>query len=755
MPNAIALKAVISLDNRDFERGIKQSADSTKSFEKTADESGKKLQWLDRMAMAAGTGVAKSFGVIAAGARGVAAPFQVAGKAFDGLAGRAEAFNTKIENTRHKFQQIGEAAHTLSTPLNLAGSALAKLGNIGRNALAGLGGVGLGSLAALTAALGVLGKRGVEVNLQLSGAEATFRTLFKSADVAAKFMDALRKESLSSAFEFTDLSRYSEALGAFGFQAKEIIPVIRTLGDTARGNSEKMERLVLAFGQIKAKGVLQGDEAMQLTEAGIPVRDILKVKPGTDISDAKLTANQAIPQLLGGLNGMFGGLQAQAVKSLPGIMSNLSDALNEVTSKATTKLVRSLTMGAQRVLDAVNRAAEGGLGKSLAAIFDTAGKAVEAFTAKLPAMVDWLAQVFTVGRVRMFFINGIALAETFGQTLADLFGVDLKAAMDPKNANGFFDALGEGLKKGIDALFGMGRVWKELQIIIKGWAVDAKDLLTDWAEDIGRVFKSLFFGLQASIQSLTAALLKSIISVLDAYNQIAGQLNKSQIFKYLTGGGLPEAPTAGLYKAQLGASADAAISSGQIEQQGIDQGHANQERGVREQRKDQADRFRYFSPEQRIADAFSGRNRDTSAQDTFWSRFQANRMGTAQGLYQGAAAGPPPPLYPGNGIPGMFLGRYADQPSRGPSVTPGRDAYLHPSIPQYVPPSAAGVQGPPPMLNGAGYGGANAQVTPRQIVINYDAKRGISREDWEAFRKMYEQMQREESTRSGMIGPAG
>lgn len=791
MADVVTLKARVEIDNRDFKRELDNSGKAIVRFEGQTNDAGKKLQLLDRLAAAAGAGVARSFGVIAAGARGIATPFVAAGRSFDNLSRRAEAFNERVDKTRHKFEEIGKAAHTLATPLRVAGNAFSSLGNIAGNALAGVGTVGVGSLTALTAALAALGKRGVDVNLQLAGAQKTFEVLFKSIPVAADLMAQLRKESLSSAFEFVDLSKYAESLGALGFQAKEIIPTLRILGDTARGNSERMSRLVLAFGQIRATGMLQGDEAMQLNEAGIPVRKLLNIPQGKGFGDMQMSADVAIPQLLAGLKGMFGGLQAEAVKTLPGIMSNISDALNEVTSKAAVRLTAGLTRGAQNALDALNKAAEGPLGKSLAVIFDTAGKAVEGLTAKLPALVDWLAQVFTSDNIRMFFTNGIALAQTFGQTLADLFGVDLKKAMDPKNLNGWFEALGIGIKNGINAVFGFARVWKEVQVIIKGFWTDTRDALNDWTQDAVRSFRMMFLGLQVSIHSMAASIAQTVEALVNALNA-AGN---AQLYDWRTGkkiGNIKlfEIGSAGIAQSRKEQEALSQKALADQSEVTAEQAAAEGYRFKRDFAKFRNDPYRSDSVDKRISDAFFGRNgRDTSDQDLFWQRFQQNQLGVTKFFYQGS--GQTTPAYPGGAVPGMFLGRTPGQPQQDPRVSiarsnvPAVPQFTPPSLPQwggppgydpndpyrpvtlpdgrtttaymapYMPPSAAAVQGQAPTGMGAGSaGGPTMQVTNNQVIINDEGSGDLTLQDFEQYYRMYQQARQREQTQSGRVAPS-
>lgn len=804
MPEVAKLWASVGLDDQTFRRGMQNVGKNLAQARTDLQNTGKRFEVLERLSQAAGSGVARAFSGIGASARALSSPFSTAGKAFDGLASRATAFNEKVDQTRHKFQQIGQAAHTLTGPLNVAGNALSKFGGLAGNALAGLGAVSLGGLAAATAALKALADRGVDMNLTVNGAEAAFGRIARSAPLAAKFISDLRKEAETAAPTFKEMLGTAQSLAAVYIEKYgpsglgRVIPTMRAFADAAtvlRVGSGGIDLALGGFRQVAASPKPMLEDIKQVDEAlpGAGIRSIVRAAFGSDESDvlakAGKTGRDVAEAIVAGLQAKFNGAQAAGANTLPIILSNIQDTLDNIGASATKGLTAMLTRAGKSVLDTLGMINSSGIGKALETIFDTAGKAVEGLAAKLPALVDWLAKIFTADHVKLFFINGIALAKTFGETIAQIFGVDLKAAMDPKNVNGFFSALGVGVTAGINALFGFGRVWNELQAIVKGWVVDSKDLLFDWADDVGRMFKGLFFGLQASIQTFSGAMLKSIVSVLDAYNEVADQLNRNAIFKWLTHGvELPKIATGGLYSAQLGAMAEAAVSSGQVGQQAIDQQHAEQERATREQRKDKADPFRHDSFGKRIGDAFAGTNRDTSAQTGFWERFDTNRLDVAKFLYQGT--GTPPATPAGSQIPMPFLGRQPGQAVQDPRVRDYRDPIRHPEIPQfappslpqyggapgydpndpyrpvtlpdgrtttaylapYLPPSAAGAQGQV-MDDGTGGGSGSAQVVNNVLNISLDGQE-LTEDDFRRFYRLYQQARQQEQTQVGRAAPS-
>ncbi|WP_446897423.1 transglycosylase SLT domain-containing protein [Clostridium sp. LBM24168] len=82
---------------------------------------------------------------------------------------------------------------------------------------------------------------------------------------------------------------------------------------------------------MKAKGRVQGDEMLQLTEAGVPATKILQEQLGltakqvANIGDAGISSDKAIRALLTGMNKRFGGMMQNQAKTALGLMSTLKD----------------------------------------------------------------------------------------------------------------------------------------------------------------------------------------------------------------------------------------------------------------------------------------------------------------------------------------------------------------------------------------------------------------------------------------------
>lgn len=59
-------------------------------------------------------------------------------------------------------------------------------------------------------------------------------------------------------FELTGIRQNAKQLLAMGISSEDLIPTLKALGDVSAGLSVPLDRLALAYGQVMAKGKLQG-----------------------------------------------------------------------------------------------------------------------------------------------------------------------------------------------------------------------------------------------------------------------------------------------------------------------------------------------------------------------------------------------------------------------------------------------------------------------------------------------------------------
>jgi len=167
----------------------------------------------------------------------------------------------------------------------------------------------------------------------------SFKSMLGSADKADTLMRDLTTFAKKTPFELTGLQESTKRLLAYGIANEDIMGNLKVLGDiSSTVGMEKLPNLITAFGQVKAKTKLTGQELMQFTETGIPLIKELAVVTGHSVADITgKTANLGISfeQVQQALTNMTqkGGLaynaMAEQSTTLGGMVSNLKDAWNQ------------------------------------------------------------------------------------------------------------------------------------------------------------------------------------------------------------------------------------------------------------------------------------------------------------------------------------------------------------------------------------------------------------------------------------------
>jgi len=215
------------------------------------------------------------------------------------------------------------------------------LGNILKNALPVT--VGMTMFEAVKRGFRVVVGESISFNAQMEQARIGFTTMLGSAERAEAFLRDLADFAARTPFEFTELLDASKRMLAYGFAAEDVLPMMEAVGNATAAlglGAQGIDRIILALGQMRAKGKLSGEEMRQLTEAGIPAWEMLAEAMGkttAEIMDMQskglIPADRAIKMLIEGMN-----------KRYPDMMKNMENTWYSVTS--TIKDVWRMTIGA-------------------------------------------------------------------------------------------------------------------------------------------------------------------------------------------------------------------------------------------------------------------------------------------------------------------------------------------------------------------------------------------------------------------------
>ena len=149
--------------------------------------------------------------------------------------------------------------------------------------------------------------------------------------------------AVQSPYQIKDLVSYTKQLAAYRIEQDKLYDTTKRLADVSAGLGVDMQRIILAYGQVKAAAYLRGTEVRQFTEAGINLygelqRYFQEVKGEAYttaqivdmISKRKVTFEdiEAIFKRMTDQGGMFYNMQAIQAETLIGKIANLKDSID-------------------------------------------------------------------------------------------------------------------------------------------------------------------------------------------------------------------------------------------------------------------------------------------------------------------------------------------------------------------------------------------------------------------------------------------
>lgn len=193
------------------------------------------------------------------------------------------------------------------------------------------------------------------------------RSILQDMTGADMLYEKIQALAVESPFQFKELISYTKQLAAFSVPLDELYDTTKMLADVSSGLGVGMDRLILAYGQIRSAAFLRGTEVRQLTEAGVPILEELRKKfeelgeEGVTVGDvfdkisARMVPFEMVKEVfedMASAGGMFYQMQEVQAQTLAGKISNLRDAYevmfaeiggkNETFLKNSVDLVRRL-----------------------------------------------------------------------------------------------------------------------------------------------------------------------------------------------------------------------------------------------------------------------------------------------------------------------------------------------------------------------------------------------------------------------------
>lgn len=191
----------------------------------------------------------------------------------------------------------------------------------------------------------------VEVRGQFEKTEVALTSIIGDNQKAQKLMNQTIALAIKSPFTLQQLTGYTKQLAAYQVSYEELHSTTKMLADVSAGLGVEMDRLILAFGQVKAANYLRATEVRQFTEAGFNILGELAKYYG-EIEDRMISVGEVQEMVTKRMvdfedvaevfkrvtqeGGRFYEMQSKQAETLAGQWTNLQDRIDVMLNEIGT-----------------------------------------------------------------------------------------------------------------------------------------------------------------------------------------------------------------------------------------------------------------------------------------------------------------------------------------------------------------------------------------------------------------------------------
>jgi len=199
---------------------------------------------------------------------------------------------------------------------------------------------------------------------ELESQTRSLQVLTGSAEKAKQIIQELQQLGAVTPFTSTELIDAAKRLQAFGVETNKVVETTRRLADVSGATGAELQTLVTAYGQVQAKGRLQGEELLQFQERGIALQAELRKMYGLSgdefqkaLQKGRIGAEAvevAIVRLTSAGGKYANGAIAQS-DTLAGKFSTLTDGVEQLARTIGQKLSPIIKTVLSQAIDAINQ----------------------------------------------------------------------------------------------------------------------------------------------------------------------------------------------------------------------------------------------------------------------------------------------------------------------------------------------------------------------------------------------------------------
>lgn len=204
--------------------------------------------------------------------------------------------------------------------------------------------------------------------------QRSLQAIIQNTNKADKIWDKTVALAVKSPFRVKELVTYTKQLAAYRIESDKLYETTKMLADVSAGLGVSMDRLILAYGQVKAANYLRGTELRQFSEAGVNMLGEL-AKYYSEIEKKTVSVGEVFERISKRLvtfedvdtifkritsnGGIFYNMQEIQAETLKGQISNLYDSLdlmfneigksNDGILKGSVKMAKSIVENWQMI----------------------------------------------------------------------------------------------------------------------------------------------------------------------------------------------------------------------------------------------------------------------------------------------------------------------------------------------------------------------------------------------------------------------
>ena len=297
----------------------------------------------------------------------------------------------------------------------------------------------LAAVFSVSAITGYINKM-IEVRAQFELQQVALRAILQDKQKADEIFQQVQMMALQSPFSIMQMTTFTKQLAAYRVEADKLVGTTKMLADVSAGLGVDMQRLILAYGQVKAANYLRATEVRQFTEAGLNIAGEL-AKYFSELQGKMVSVGDVMEMItkrmvrfedveevfkrVTSAGGIFYDMQKKQSETLWGQLQRIKDAIsimfneigksNQSTISTILNLVRSLINHWRMLAPIIST-----VGAAMATVL--AVKGIQAFITSLRTMGAAVATLALKWRGVAAAAEAAAVAER-GATMATGIGV--------------------------------------------------------------------------------------------------------------------------------------------------------------------------------------------------------------------------------------------------------------------------------------------------------------------------------------------